>query len=618
MVVHQTTWRTSAAQELLAKHCGRLPTLARYVLDILTGNIPAGRMVFLAVERFLNDLDRAERKDPGFPYFFDQGAAGLVIKYFALLCPFKLEPFQQFIVGNIFGWKVLGVNCEFHPRGHRRFQTCYAEMGKGSGKTPLVAGISTFGVIADGEPGAEIYIAAPSKEQAAICFRDAVRIVDNSPDLSKEFKQHGCNGKMLSGNLSHGTSFIRPISAEHKTLDGPRPHMVVADELHEHKTTLVLDKLTAGFKARHQPLDLEITNSGWDRDTICFYHHDYSRQVLEGIVKNEQWFAYVCQLDVCPKCRAAGKDQPTCDDCDNWLDEAVWIKANPGLGTILQKDYIHKQVKQGLEIPATRNLILRLNFCIWTQSEERFIAPEQWRACSGDEVASLGMPSTSSAWFNYMLLFLKGMFCYGGLDLGAVNDMSCLALYFPKQKNLLKDVLMLWTWAPKDVEHHRILKERFGYNEWVADGFLKLVSGPVTDYPAIREDIKQINRDYFIHEIAFDRRYAFQLQQELSDDGITMVEHGQGTADMTGPIKEFQRRILGREFMHGSNPILTFMVDNLVVKSDGKGNLTCVKPDNPKSPRKIDGAVASIMAMGRAAANPNSGSVYETRGVQEI
>lgn len=386
MIQHQTKWKSSAAQALLAENCKRIPTVARYSLDVLTGNIPTGRLVFLAVERFLNDLDRARSKDSSFPYFFEQGSAVAIIKYFKELCPFALDPFQQFIVANLFGWKKTGVECAVHPSGHRRFQTAYIEMGKGNGKTPLVAGVSTYGVCADDEPSAEVYIAAPSKDQAAICFRDAVRIIEESPELAKIFKKHGCSGKMLSGNLSFGTSFMRPISAEHKTLDGPRPHMIVADELHEHHTTLVLDKLTAGFKARHQPLALEITNSGWDRETICWYHHDYSRQVLEGIIQNEAWFAYVCQLDACKRCRTAGKENPTCDDCDSWLDEKVWIKANPGLGTILQKSYLDKQVKEALEIPATRNLKQRLNFCIWTQSEERFISPEAWRACAWEEL----------------------------------------------------------------------------------------------------------------------------------------------------------------------------------------------------------------------------------------
>jgi phage terminase large subunit-like protein len=402
MVRHETKWKTAAAEKLLAVSCSRIPTVARYSLDVITSNVPAGRMVFLAVERFLNDLAQVGARgarvardayDPRQFYYFDQGGAVSIIKYFRDLCPFKLEPFQQFIVANLFGWKKAGPACDVHPQGHRRFQTAYIEIGKGSGKTPLSAGIGTYGVCADGEPAAEVYVAAPAKEQAAIAFRDAVRIVDGDDEhreLKKIFKQHGCSGKMLSGNLSVGTSFMRPVSAEHKTLDGPRPHMVIADELHEHPNTMVLDKLTAGFKARHQPLSFEITNSGFDRDTICWYHHDYSRQVLEGIVENEAWFAYVCQLDCCPKCREQGKEQPTCDDCDNWLDESVWIKANPGLGTILQKPYLDKQVKEALEIPATRNLKQRLNFCIWTQSEERFISPEAWRACAWEQAAASG------------------------------------------------------------------------------------------------------------------------------------------------------------------------------------------------------------------------------------
>src|SRR5579872_1405967 len=190
MIQHTTKWKSSAAELLLAESCSRTPTVSRYVLDVLTGNVPAGRLVFLAVERFLNDLDRAHNRDASFPYFFDQGSAVAIIKYFRELCPFSLVAFQQFTVSNLFGWKKQGVECSVHPSGHRRFQTAYMEIGKGNGKTPLVAGVSTYGVSADDEPSAEVYIAAPSKDQAAICFRDAVRIVDESPELAKIFKKH--------------------------------------------------------------------------------------------------------------------------------------------------------------------------------------------------------------------------------------------------------------------------------------------------------------------------------------------------------------------------------------------------------------------------------------------
>jgi phage terminase large subunit-like protein len=212
------------------------------------------------------------------------------------------------------------------------------------------------------------------------------------------------------------------------------------------------------------------------------------------------------------------------------------------------------------------------------------------------------------AWRDHKIEWLKGCVCFGGLDLGAVNDFTCLALYFPAQKKVPKPVLLLWSWVPADVDQHKILKERYGYDEWVRGNFLKLTTGVRTDYSVLREDILQLDRDYQIQELAFDPRFSFQLVQELVEKGVNVVEHRQGPISMTGPIQEFQRQILGRDFVHGMNPLLTFHIDNLVVEDDGRGNLMTAKPGNPNSPRKIDGAQASIMAAGRSAANPGAGA----------
>lgn len=211
------------------------------------------------------------------------------------------------------------------------------------------------------------------------------------------------------------------------------------------------------------------------------------------------------------------------------------------------------------------------------------------------------------SWRRHKIEYLKGCVCFGGFDGGVVNDFSCLALYFPVQKKVPKPVLLLWAWVPENVDYHKVLKEKFGYHEWVAGGFLKLTPGERTDYGILEADILQLDRDYQIEELASDPAYITQLIQRLIAEGVKVIEHKQGTFSMTGPIKEFQRQIIGRDFVHGMNPLLTFGVDNLVVKSDGKGNLSCVKPGNPNSPRKIDPAVASIMAIGRSAANPDAG-----------
>lgn len=219
-----------------------------------------------------------------------------------------------------------------------------------------------------------------------------------------------------------------------------------------------------------------------------------------------------------------------------------------------------------------------------------------------NSVLGIGDPA---AWRAGKLEALRGRYSFGGLDLGVVNDFTCLALYFPKQAGVPVAVLLLWAWAPAEAEQHSVLKERYGYDEWVRQGFLKLTPGRVTDYTTVREDIVALSRTYRIEELAYDPAYATEIVQNLLAAGVKMVEHRQGTMSMTYPIKEFHRSVIGREFVHGMNPVLTFMVDNLLVESDGKGNLACHKPDNPNSPRKIDGAVAAIMARGRAAAHPS-------------
>jgi phage terminase large subunit-like protein len=212
-------------------------------------------------------------------------------------------------------------------------------------------------------------------------------------------------------------------------------------------------------------------------------------------------------------------------------------------------------------------------------------------------------------WREEKLRQLIGKTCFGGLDLGVVDDFTCLALAFPKQEGLNQGVLLPFFWAPEDAESHKILKERVSYDLWVQQGFLKLTPGCVTDYEFVEQQIVDIHAKYSLSEIAFDRYNANELVQRLMQKhGVFMVEHGQGTVSMSYPIKEFYRLIAGREFVHGNNPVLSWMIDNLVVKSDPNGNLRCMKPDNPMSPRKIDGAVASIMAWGRAAAHPQEES----------
>src|SRR5262245_25267135 len=338
-------------RRLSSEHC-----VTQYARDVVEGKIPAGRLVRLAGDRHMRDLEEGSRRE----LHFDERAATRSIEFFSFLRlaegehagkPFRLEPFEQFIVGSLFGWK--------GSDGFRRFRNGYVEMGKGNGKSPLAAGIALYGLSADGETGAEVYSAAVTRDQAKIVFADAVKMVTASPALSRRIDRTVNNLAVLSTN-----SFFRPVSSEARGLDGKRVHIAVIDEIHEHPSSHVVDKMRAGTKGRRQALIFEITNSGYDRNSVCWAHHEYSTKVLDRIIQDDSWFTYVCQLDPCEECQRQGKTQPqdNCPNCDQWTDEKVWIKANPCLDVSITRRYLSEQVREAQGMPSKQNIVKRLNF----------------------------------------------------------------------------------------------------------------------------------------------------------------------------------------------------------------------------------------------------------------
>jgi hypothetical protein len=220
---------------------------------------------------------------------------------------------QAFIVGCIFGW--------YNEDGTRRFRTAFVEIGKGNGKSPLAAGIGLYMLTADGQQNAEVYASAAVKDQAKIQYRDAVNMVLASEDLQERLQLHGEKEVYNMVNL-RTKGFFKPISAEKRGLDGKRVHCSLIDELHEHPSAIVANKMRAGTKGMRNALVFEITNSGVDRTSICYQHHEYSKRVVEGTTPDDAWFAYVCGMD---------------EGDDPLKDESCWVKANPLLGVTITR-----------------------------------------------------------------------------------------------------------------------------------------------------------------------------------------------------------------------------------------------------------------------------------------
>ena len=245
--------------------------------------------------------------------------------------------------------------------------------------SPIAAGIGLYGLTFDDEPGAEIYSAATTREQAGILFRDAKAFVEGSESLSEFLTVGQHNIAYIEEN-----SFFRPVSSEHRGLDGKRPHMGMIDEVHEHPTDVVVNKIRAGTKGRRQALIFEITNSGYDQQTVCFEHHEYTEKILERILSNDAWFGYITGLDVCKKCEDDGKTIPQdgCPDCDDWRDPKVWPKSNPNLGISIKKKYLQEQVAEAIGMPNKVNIVKRLNFNIWTEGITKWLSADKWNACA--------------------------------------------------------------------------------------------------------------------------------------------------------------------------------------------------------------------------------------------
>lgn len=525
----------------------------QYAKDVVAGKVLVGRLVRLSCERHLADLKAGAKRGLVWDVTKAQEAITFFPEFLTLDTgqPFVLQPWQQFVVGSVFGW--------YLTSGTRRFRTAYIESGKGSGKTPMAAGVGLVGLVVDGLAGAEVYSAATGAKQAGIAFQDAKNMVERSPDLSETIDTN-------VGALSIPSQYasFKPVSSEHKGLDGKRVHLAIIDELHEHPNATVVDKMRAGTKKDPNALIFEITNSGFDRHSVCWQHHEYSVKVLEGIFPNDSWFSYVCALD----------------EGDSWEDEAVWGKANPNLGVSLTVAYLREQVKEAQGMPSKQNIVRRLNFCEWTEQADRWIDVRIW-----DEVTQ---PIDEAE--------LRGRDCFAGLDLASTTDLAALALLFPPTDDEFWRVVMRY-WVPGDNIRERVERDRVPYDVWRDQGLLTATEGNVVDYDFIEAEIRTLAGQFQIRELAYDRFFAGQLVTHLQAEGLTMVPFGQGFVSMAAPCREFDALVRGRKLIHGGHPVLRWNVANLAIRQDPAGNQ---KPDKEKSMERIDGAVAVFDALGRA------------------
>ena len=493
--------------------------------------------------------------------------------------PFVLHGSQEFIIGSLFGW--------LRADGTRRFRTAYVEQGKGNGKSPIAGGVGLYLLTSDGEARAEIYSAASKKDQAMILFRDAVAMVDQSPLLSKRLLKTPAGPACANLAYISTGSYFKAIASEEKQ-SGPRPHGFLIDELHEHHSATVVNMASAGQKFRRQPMTFEITNSGVDKNSICFQHRTYSLAAISARNKSDagfddEWFAYVCGLD---------------EGEDPFESEACWPKANPLLGHTIQKDYLRKQVREARGMPAQESTVRRLNFCEWVDAANPWISGPLWMKCEEE--------------FDALAELKKCDRVVGAIDLSGSKDLTALALTGIRRDG--KTIARVEFWTPQATLLERSRRDLVPYDAWVKAGFITTTPGRAVGYEWVAQrivDLQVLLPQW--RQLAFDPYRIKYLETELDQIGaeIELVEHPQGymkRSAKTGadgvelPVLWFPRsiEILDRDVSDNTlrvekNPVLTWNSASAVLEADPKGNKIFTKR---KSTGRIDGVVALAMADG--------------------
>lgn len=491
-------------------------------------------------------------------FWFDEAAAARAVDFFERVLthtkgewagqPLKLSLWQaEQIIRPLFGWK--------RADGTRRYRTAYIQIPRKAGKSTLAAGIALYLLLADGEPGAEVYSAAADREQAAIVFEMAKLMADAAPAIRKRVQAF-----KRALTVASTASTYKVLSSEAYSKHGLSAHGIVIDEVHALPGRELWDVLTTSTGARRQPLTIAITTAGFDRQSLCYELYDYACKVRDGILDAPAFLPVIYE---------ASPD-------DDWTAPETWRKAHPGLGVSVKEEYFAAECAKAQQLPTYENTFKRLLLNIWTEQDTRWIPMHQWDAC--------GEP----------LPDLAGRTCFAGLDLSTTTDITALVLAFPIGA---KVHLVPFFWVPREGIHTRARRDRVPYDVWQREGYIEATEGNVVDYDVIRARVNSLADKYRIKEIAIDRWNATQLSNQLTGDGFEMVGFGQGYASMTAPSKELERRILGREVNHGNNPVLRWMASNVSVTTDPAGNL---KPDKAKSTERIDGIVATLMALGRA------------------
>jgi len=542
-----------------------------YAQQIQAGEIPACKWTRLTIDRQVDDL--AREPSAQWPWVFDVERAHRICAFLEMLPHIKgkwardgrllvLDPWQCFVITTVFGWV-------HRDTGLRRFREAYIEVPRKNGKSLVSAGVGLYMLSADGEQGAEVYSAATTRDQARIVFDDAKGMAERLPDMRTYL---GVAILMHSITVAYTASKFSPLAAEASTQDGLNVHCAIIDELHAHKKRDLYDVIDTARGAREQSLLWLITTAGTDRSGICYERRTHITKVLDRVIDDASMFGIIYSID--------DKDDP--------FDPTSWAKANPNWGVSVLPDDMEAAARKAAAMPSALNNFLTKRLNVWVNGESPWMDMRAWEKCADPD-----MQVTDFA----------GERCWMGLDLAQKKDFAALCLVFKRG-----DVWHVFT---------RLYLNELAVQEsgnahlsgWARSGYVQVTDGDITDFDVLADDLRSYCKQFDVQEIAFDPALSMYFAGKLIEEGLPLVEIAQRALFFTPPLIQVENLVLEKKLKFDGNPVMTWMVSNLVVKVSKFNELRSPTKERPEN--KIDGPMAMLMALGRAMAITESTDIQQ-------
>lgn len=532
-----------------------------YIHKVLSGEIIAGETIKQAVDRHLNDLKLSKKRN--YKFYFDEKIANTAIKIMQIMPltssrdyqGFPLQEWQAFIVAMLHGWR--------HKKTKvRRFKKAYIKVARKNGKTEFLAALANVEFLIFPKETGEVFWAATKRDQAKIGWERQKRMITKLSQYDKYVKQRiTVNARRIIDKKFN--MFSQPLGRDSKTEDGHLVYWGIIDEYHAHPDDSMVNILETGMGAFDEPLLIIITTAGYNLASACKTFEDTCKDVLKDEKRNDYLFIAIYDLD----------------DEDNWEDETVWIKANPGLGISPKTQYLQTQYQNAKTEGITKKMAFKVkNLNIWTNTTEEFIEKHVWNQ-SGKHIKI--KPKD-----------LAGRECYAGLDLASTIDITAFVLWFKLEEGF---AMLPFFFIPEDTAKNRARLDGVKYLEWIDQGYIITTPGDVTDYDYLLKFIVDMLEKYDIRVIHYDRWNSSQLVNNLTEKNAPMIPFGQGFRSMAAPTKEFERLALRGDIKHFNNPVFDWMLQNVQIERNAEDQ---IKISKRRSREKIDGVAALINAIG--------------------